>query len=351
MATLLGNMAAGAAILIFIGLYILYLFFIKAEKFKTVLQLTIPVFITLGFIALYALAIKYINSLHPVAEINFNFTTQPISIAYYLKTAFNCFAGQIIKSTLSLLPYLLCFYIFQKTNQIKIKRELIITLVLLHIASILAYSILFGLMVDSIQLYTYIFVPMNAVCCFLIIQFIIRSNSKKWKLTALLFVALSIYQYYSWQPKTKINLKPYTAILKVYNNSNIAIFKGEKDFNNLNEKNVNGYFPFPYLKFYLKNYNPVCLTTLDIPIDSNATINLINTEKEIIQTSTFYRFTQKQKNENKFVSIEQSQLDLIKENNIHSVFVYKNAQLPELIRKSIVDSVYDKTSGITFYTF
>lgn len=351
MASIMANTAAAAAILLFFGMYILLIPLRREEKLKSILVISTPIFAALAFIALYSFIIKYTNNLYPSEKLDFGFTTKPIPIIYYIKTAFNCFVGQLIKSTLSVLPILICFYIFKKNYSIKINKELIVILITIHIASILAYSILFGLMVDSIQLYSYIFVPMNAVCCFLIIQFFIFSNSKPWLFVAIIFIGLSMYQYFYRLPTNSIDQKPYTAILKIYKNNPIAIFKGEKDFSNLQEKGVDGYFPYPYLKFYLNNYNPVCLTTLDIPIDSNSSINLINTEKEFVLTSTFYRFIQKQKNENKFKSIEQSQLDLIKENNIHSVFVYKNAQLPLLIRKTVVDSVYDKNTGITFYTF
>jgi hypothetical protein len=94
-------------------------------------------------------------------------------------------------------------------------------------------------------------------------------------------------------------------------------------------------------------FNPVCLSVLDIPRSKEKT--LYEGETFIIRNSILNKFIQVQKQHKSFVSSTQSQLDFIKEHNVKYAFTYPNASLPDTLKTKVIYSITDSLSGTTFY--
>ncbi len=136
--------------------------------------------------------------------------------------------------------------------------------------------------------------------------------------------------------------------IKLPENSNRsgAFLKGKGDYHNLGSKSLGA-----DLGFYL-SFMPQFQTTIDISvfeIDSwHPLPQLAEMEKSSVENSIFYLYVQKQKDKNKFVSIEQSQQDFINEFNIKYILVSPHAEMPEFLNKIIKIVIEDEKSKQKF---
>lgn len=349
MATILVSTVVAPAILISVSLLILFLFFTKEISFRTLIKYSIPIAIILVFIGCYTMFIHYLNDLNlhtkPVQK---EYST-PVSIGYYIKTAFNCFAGQIIKSILSLFPFIILLVLYYKKQKKHIKSLLGISIVfiILHFSSLFSYAIFFN-SVDAVQLWTNIYLPLSAIICFLVIAFVVSEGNNYLSAFAFALISLCCYQVNTLQSTQEINKEYTKAITKKYSGQEAVFFKSGNDFTSVFSKNINMYSPNPYLIMNFSDYNPICLTVFEIPKSSSDI--LVRAEEEIIRNSVFYKFIEEQKKHNQFVSIENSQVDFIRKYKIRYAFVYPNSTLPKLIQPYIHSEIKDTVEGIRFYT-
>lgn len=349
MATILVCTVVAPAILISVTLILFLLFFTKRILFRTLIKYSVPIVFTLIFIGCYTIYIHYLNDLNLSTEHVQKSYSVPASIGYYIKTAFNCFAGQIIKSVLSLFPFIILLFLYYRKQKKYFKSLLDISIVfiIIHISSLLSYAIFFN-RVDAVQLWTNIYLPLSAIICFLVIAFVVNEKNKYLSAFAYALICLCFYQVNTLHSTQEINKEYAVALIKNYKGQEAVFFKSGNDFTSIFSKNINMYSPNPYLIMNFSSYNPICLTVFEIP-KSNSGI-LKNAEEEIISNSVFYKFVETQKKNNHFVSIENSQVDFIKKHKIKYAFVYSNSRLPKLIEPYIQKEIKDTVDGIKFYT-
>lgn len=336
------------AVLIFTGFLLLYLFFSKRINFSRFVQFSlIPVF-AVGFIGVYYLCINYLNNKHINDSHIASASTFSFTWFLYFKTAFNCFAGQLIKNAMSFIFYivLLFFLIKAKNKNHNDLIQILVIIMLIHIASLLSYA-LFNNLLDAVQLWSNIYIPLAAIFGFITVIYLIYKGSNIQRLAAAMLLFLCYYQANIFYRFPIINQKYFNEVAKRYDGGTTVFYKSGDDFISFFSKNVNLYSPSAFLIMKYDEYNPVCLSVLDIPRSKEKV--LYDGEAFIIRNSIFNKFIQVQKQHKKFVSSEQSQLDFIKDNNVKYAFTYPNATLPPNVRSMVQYSVTDSLRGVTFY--
>ncbi|MFN8237997.1 MAG: hypothetical protein U0T77_07490 [Chitinophagales bacterium] len=336
------------AVFICLAVYIFLLFAVKETSFRDFIFHGIWMSGALILIGLYALWIQHLNQQTGLTNETAYAVKDTLSLSYYFKTAFNCFAGQGIKSILSLFPYiaLSLFVLFPNRERSRQHFRVILFLVVLHFSSILAYAIFFN-RVDAVQLWTNIYVPLSAIVCFVLFVFSFTRGTSVIKLAAIMLVLLSIIQTGLFSRGTMIPQSSVHYLKNHYNGKAAVFFKSGDDFTSVFTKNINLYAPYPYLNIFYPDYNPVCLSIFDIPKSDQPILRA--TEEEIIQNSTFYKFIQLQKKHQQFISVEQSQLDFIRLHRIEFAFVYRHSKLPASLEPYVLQSWKDDMEGITSY--
>lgn len=335
------------AVFICLAVYILLLFVLKETGFRDFIFQGMWMAAALILIGLYALGIQHLNE-----QTTFRTVVTPetarLSLLYYFKTVFNCFAGQTIKSLLSILPYLALslFVIYPNWKKISKHFRVILFLVVLHFSSILAYAIFFN-RVDAVQLWTNMYVPLSAIVCFVLFFHILRFGKILLRLTAGFFLLLSIKQAGVFTRGPVISPSSLQNIRNSYTGKAAVFFKSGNDFTSVFSKNINMYAPYPYLTIFYPDYNPVCLSVFELPRSKE--FILFKQEEEFINNSIFYKFVQIQKIQHRYISTEQSQLDFIRQHQVEFAFVYRHSQLPAQLLPYVLQGVKDEKEGITVY--
>lgn len=298
---------AAPAILISIGIYLLYLVTFHKITLNNFIRYSLIILSGCIFLGVYTWSIHIINDKNTLPD---TLPPHPISFSgfHYFKTLINSFAGQVIKSIMSLLPYLLLFFIVMRK---KIRDNDLVGLAILffiiHISSIAAYAV-FSNLFDAVQLWTIVYVPLTGIAFFLMMGYILAENNFIVKILVAVLIILSVKQAAIFSRGPKINEKFTSEVRNIYDGSTMVYFKSKDDFTTFFTKNINMYGPCGFLKMYYKEYNPVCLTYFEIP--KSETEVLRRTEDEYIANAAFYKFVQLQKMHHQYISMEQSQLDL-----------------------------------------
>jgi hypothetical protein len=181
---------------------------------------------------------------------------------------------------------------------------------------------------------------------------VFQNSSKYFKLfTTLYIIAIFLVNFSSFIHKGK---KPINQnyILNVVNqtknlNQNCAFLYHKIDYSTYFSKISNYSTPAKYLALYDCRINPISLSIFEIPIDSNSTT--YDAEKKLVETSIFFRYVEDKKKNGLFTSIEDAQIDFIKEHNIQYLFTSRNVTLNNKLSNLVAKSETDTISGEHFY--
>ena len=206
---------------------------------------------------------------------------------------------------------------------------------------------------NSVQLYSNIILPLIIAIVIIFYLTILKDGIPLQKYIYTLVLLIIIIFNFS-QTITGKNENNYQAnYIKstiesiIDKNTNGVFLYSKQNYNSYFKKISNYYTPGLYLAYLSSKYQPISLSVFDIPLDKNNV--LYDAEKNLVETSIFYRYVLTQKQNNKFVNIEQSQIDFINEYNIQYLITTKDVvlsnQLNQLINKKFVDS----KSGERFY--
>jgi len=232
---------------------------------------------------------------------------------------------------------------------------LLIFMIILYIISLLLYGVFYKLF-DGIQFYTNDFTFLNVFIVFSLVLFIYGQNKIKfvWKTMLIVPVAcLLLFKMYFAFTMHQKNISEN----QVYSNKYMhtikriseemrdrelvgALFGGGADELDVHNDDKSG-ISCPYLA-----YIPVFYPTIDLSVfeinDWSREEEVAEVQRASAQQSPFTLFVNKQKKQNKFISIDESQVDFIKENRIKYLVISKLAkvsiQLEVLIDKQIADS-------------
>jgi hypothetical protein len=350
LATIVFSAVTAPSILMTLAVWLILLFVLNEITFKELIRYSIPVPVFLVFFGFYVLLMQHINERHALVDaVSSVASAAPVEFTAYLKTAFNCFAGQIIKSTLSLFSFIILFLsaLLRKENQITEFNRIILFLLILHVFSVLSYAVFHIIGVDAVQLWSMQYIPLSAIVCFMIAVNGMMSKSILLRILTAVLVILSFIQSKPYERYRSMDMNYVKQVKRLYDGSMAVFFKSGDDYTSLYSKNISMYAPTQYLIMDYKNYHPVCLNVYDIP--KSAIPYHRKMEEEFIRNSVFNTYVVLQKKNNTFVSVTQSQQDFIRDFKIRYVFTYKNAVLPDFIKPGVLHVVRETNYGITLY--
>jgi hypothetical protein len=269
----------------------------------------------------------------------FEYYTSPLA----LKTAINILGSITVKMFLALFPFGVLLYL---TKQ-KLKNTMIIIPALLVVGGGIAWAV-FHLMFDSVQLWGMVYIAVTIVFGFYWLCYsIIKYPKTKWYIV-ILFLLLIFQNYNDFKSGfRKIDQRYYSEVLKEINTespeNNFVFYLPPSDIKNSFNKNVIVYTPLNYLIGKVKNYQPLCLSVFDIPIDTN-NIYVREMEEGIIRRTPFYQYAIKKWKINSNLDIETLQLQFIEDYNVEYLIFKDENQIPISIKSKIMKVINPENS-------
>lgn len=265
-----------------------------------------------------------------------------LSNATYWRTAINISGKSVIQTAFLFFPVLVLFvfnffkvekaFLFRLKEQVNFWGLIMVPLV----ASLFAWAV-FHPLLDSMQF----FANINGVIMLILffgfsISLLEKKNFKYYLVLA--FFAFSISPGIITTLKNnrslsqkKIHLDKLAEAQKTLKGKNpIGVFFVEAEqYNSIFEKKSFVFTLGQELSLISSNIHLVSLSVFDAPIDQE---NLYySTEKQILQSSTFFKFVENQKKLDKFLDIERSQAEFIKEFSIDYLVFPDGYTPPEII--------------------
>lgn len=284
----------------------------------------------------------------------------------FSETQFNILFGSVLLVCILYLPFLLLLFFFQSSFK-KIFQEKIVFLL-----AFWAITSFFGLLAwaltyqkgDSWQLFVKPAMPFLN-CVFIVLFLSLMAHQRRSAPKAIIKIVLVIVLVFNMLRLFQLgrNQIAYSPVASEEWFSPDFLFKVREVLNSRHFNAVGvsivGAADRPWASGSYKN-TPMMFRTGDylalmkprfttLPISDFDVYEVVTGEyRQGFSDSPFYRFVQKQKEEKKFVSTDQSQMDFIDLHFIEYVAVAKNGRISELLAKRIEQEITDERSGEKF---
>lgn len=332
-----------------VSFFVFICWILKKIDLKQFGFITLLIVLNVLFLIAYMLAIKTSNNKSSVIAFQGDGIHSFFTLSY-LKTMVNCIGGQVIKMALSIGLYIILWFLLKsKLSIIKENKLVFFFLALITFFGLMTYSFLNG-MVDSIQIWSLFYMTTSSIFATLILYFTIRNGNRVYKIISIILVCGSLWQSFSNRNTATIDKEFYNTVLKNMHleksNNRIISFSGAADFNSIFTKATGWIVPLGYFKFIIDDYHPISLSCFSIPRDST-NISIYNTEQKLVETNSFYKYVQLQKQNHVFENVEKSQLDFIKSYKAKYAILYPNAKISSALNLLIEEKIISKDN----YTF
>lgn len=344
------NTATSPAIFIGLMIYLFILILTKELKKKEIFAAFISFLLSGLFLLSYSLFINFLNkkylSFNNSYETSYSISDKLRDIMYY-KTLFNCTFGTLLKFILSSIPFVGLIIFAGKKWVIENKFFLLFGLSFV-LSSAISYGI-FHFDFDGTQFWTVVYIPLMSIFLYIIIistncfkpTFTIKAYT--YFLFMLLFYPYLFIKNSGWNfIQNTSSIRYLTDNISPDNKKNIAVFYPKSIPKHVAGYDKNIYYPYGHMKLYIDNYHPYCLSEFDTMLSRDTYIR--NYQVSYLKRSIFFRFVEKQKKQHVFNSIEQSQLDFIKEARVKYVLTQSGATLPGLIMPFVEKQITDTLS-------
>lgn len=317
---------------IFIGLSVL-----RNKKLlnKQFLLINLLIFIVAVFIFLFYTSFNKSNDT----------SSFQIDLLSYLKTSINIFGGGLLMTIIIYFIYIP----FALWNIWKSKDFDYLFFIISIIASGLFCWAAIHHLNDAVQLYSNIAVSLlNISLAYNLSFFIInkRASLVKQSLIVLfwgVFIFNNINEVISKRVEVNIDKNRTNIINRIKQlNPNGVSIKSSKDYSSIFSKNENFSVLASYLVFIDPKYHPISLSVFDIPI-TNAK------DEKAVKKAIFYKYVMRKKEHNEFTTIEQAQLDFIKEYHIEYLITTDKVQLNDQLKQLVKEELIDEKSKLHFY--
>ncbi len=270
----------------------------------------------------------------------------------YIKTSINVVGGTSIQIFVIYFGFIFLILLFFGYKALfKLGKEnifLLWLLLALYFSSLGSWAVLHT-MKDAVQLFSNLMIPLLNI---IFVVFIYLSSSLKLQKIYLSFVILvSIYSASLDIPATfQISPKHSKEYLEAIKKENIkhlgAYIKDSNDYKSIFSKNPDVEPLGATLSLFSSSTHAISLSVFETPIDSSGAY--FETERKMVTSSAFYKFVQKQKEENTFQSIPESQAAFIDTYNISYLIVSGNVKLSSLLQSKIKKQFIDRKTKEKF---
>ena len=351
------SIVASIGILGGIGLTLLYAYFRKKAISRQELFFVI---LFLASLLIFVFLFYRITGMH---EKNSNNVLMVSYLLHHLMTSAHVFIKTTLQMVLLYLPYILIAAVFLFKKKRTTDPGFLLEIVLFtFIASLAAWALLFE-MADAVQLFYIPVLPfINMFIVYFLIKILYEWRGSRVKLSALVVVIViltgkSVYESYKWEargPDKEMYSSNYIdsikQVISAKNINPIGIYmKGKNDYVTFFNKNPI-YSLGDYLKLMQPNFNTVSISVFETPIDSADEVTKIR-EEQLVQSSVFYKFVDKQKTSGNYRSVQQSQVDFIKTFHIEYGIISKNAAISDTLKTVVARTFTDNVSGEKFVVF
>jgi hypothetical protein len=278
-----------------------------------------------------------------------------IAIQFIVKNILVVFGLYLLKTVVVYLPFF--SYLTNFIFSIQVLKKQFKTVIILLLFPFVAMFLL-NLHHDATQVFrNFLFPLFNVILIIGVLTKIDIHNNKFIK--TILFYCLIIYQisftsYFKIKQIAERNIysKEYLTEIAALKPTDLqGKFGGfiyGKDFyqDDLFSKVVRHQLPAGYLAVMPQFYTIVNLEVFDIPKSSKLEHKIFETRFQ--KNSEFYQFVEKQKYQEQFSTITQSQIDFIRKNQLGFLVISKNVALPIEIQKLIYREIRDEKSGEKF---
>jgi hypothetical protein len=322
-----------------VGLLIVYLFIFKKEGAKWLL-----LHYLISCISLFIFYAVFQDK---------NIVASPNKIDLDIKTKINIIGNTLIgiSSLYWHIPVLI--YLFLRKEIFRIFSTMIdVWLIIIIPAFGLFLWAVFSKNLDSFQLFSNVAIPIFNIASIGIIFMLFKYNKKKAFYSVFIAITgLSIYQvYHNYFSKTVLfsdkyegQVRKLNTLKNVFENkpNRLGVFFRTQSELNQSLYYINGHFSFILFDLscvYSDSYG-VLLNVHQTNPDAYTETYRREIAKKLIKMSTFNRYIEKQKKENRFVSIPQSQIDFIREYKITYIATRPDYILPDHLKAIIKQKV------------
>jgi len=232
---------------------------------------------------------------------------------------------------------LLIAFIFLRKEVISMFRSLPYTwlIIFVPVFGLLTWAML-SKNLDSVQMFSNVAVPVLNISAIGVLFMLLKDKRKTIFFILLIFISGCIMYYKVFRSFPGTNYKVETEKLKLIkkifeNNPNrLGVFLRDTSEFNFSLFSVNSYSPSMVYDFscvFSDNY-AVLLNTHEVNPTVFSETHKQKIAEKMVKISIFNRYIEKQKRENRFVSIEKSQLDFIKDYKVSYIATKPNYVLP-----------------------
>ncbi len=273
------------------------------------------------------------------------------SIEHFFKmqhytTAVNIVGATVIQFCIAYLIWIIiAFYLLVNFAYTEIV-ILIKVWMLIFLLALMAWALLNQIM-DSVQLFFNLIIPATSIICFFLI---IKLYHFRLYIPLTCVVALLCFRTIQFFTINASKSNPYSPSYITYVTNNInkdsfvaASILSAESYKRIFAKNTQFRVNDAYLYYLNADYKCQAISVMDgHNVDGNKPL-----ENLFLKQSAFYQFIQNQKRNGKFISIEQSQVDFIKHEEINLVFISKGGK-PSAMLSALADtSITDTGTGET----
>lgn len=333
--------------------FIIYVLFLKYKEKEQIKPLVIPFLLSIFVLTIYIYIVAKNNQ--AILVNNKTFGLSPSFIYVVLNKTLHNFIDVAVRNAISIFfPSLaILYYIVNKKDFNLI--PFLFLLLLLTFFSVLSLAILNQFNAEAVQSWTIIGIFITPLLVLVSILLLYFSNKKVLYLYVPLLILSTVINL---KKNGTFNRKIYTFNDKFINNISselnnnknlsIAFFEGKRDSTQIWANDRNIYIPLNIVLFKNLNYNPVCLSVYDIEYCTNEKYN--NILFVSLQNAPFYKFVQKEKDNNTFRSIDESQLNFIEKYNVKYLIISNKSKISPVLLSQIKDCQVDDISGYKFCT-
>jgi hypothetical protein len=334
------------SILLTLIIYSLYIKIKKIENFEKIIKINYLTLFVFGYIAVF-----YYFSKTEAGGFDLQSSLLKLGNLNHIKTSVNIIVGTSLQIIILLLPYI--FILIINFNQKIIRTEnlsKIIIPITIYLMGLFSWAALNNT-THAVQLFSNISIPLINIGIYYLILYIFINSEKNLKYIINLIVLsfLLIFNIYQTGNKIineqEIINKEYIDKIEISKVKNkIGVYFNTNTYSPLHKPQVS------YQLLYEHNGLDV-ISVGHLSTELNLNNRYYEYDKNALESSTFFNYVKKQKNNNRYKSIEESQVDFINENKIEFGIIDKESEVGNLIKSKIVKEIKDNITGDTFVIF
>lgn len=250
--------------------------------------------------------------------------------------------------SMNILTLLIIFFSIIKKNIIDLillkYRNIIILSILLFTTGLLYQFLLRNILFDNYQFFSTVATPLFYIIYFLILLYIFTITTKFIKLIIVLFIIFNLIKSpIPYNSKSIYNSEYLNETHEIFDKLNpigVSIISKEYYIKYTNNSNPLFGTIAPYICIWNKNAHLIPISVFDIPKKDDYSNS--------VKLSPFYIFVKNQMKIKKFISIENSQIEFIKQNKIKYIITCPDVTLNKKIMSITKKIFIDKFSGEKF---